>query len=394
MDMAATDGSISFYFFDIDDNLFFLPTKLYLWNAETRTEMAVTSGEFAAVKNELGRSGKWQAWAVGPETCRDFCDQPNVAAADPAFLRDLKAAVATGTAWQGPSWPLLVHAAKHQRPIACVTARGHEPAMIEAGLRELVTRRLLAAMPPILGLYTVTNPGVRKALGATDPAMTVPSIKKMAIRDAVATALQKYGAEPPHRFGMSDDDSNNVTLAISAMRDCKVKYPDKRFFVINTNLEEFVKLEIFPMAHPVTAASTGAGLLQDHPDQASALAMTSGGNVSVYVSNLDRAIDFYTNKLGLPLKSRVEGKWAEIDAGKGLVVGLHPARPPETVKAGTIGAISIELAASTSLDDVVVGLAARGVQFAGAIQNYPNVRLVSVKDPDNNAILLAQVLNH
>jgi catechol 2,3-dioxygenase-like lactoylglutathione lyase family enzyme len=392
--MPATDGSISFYFFDIDDNLLFLPTRLYLWNAETRTEMVVTSGEFAAVQNELGRSGKWQSWAIGPETFRDFRDQANVAAADQVFVRDLKTAVSTGTAWQGPSWPLLVHAAKHQRPIACVTARGHEPATIEAGLRELVSRGLLEAMPPILALYTVTNPGVRQALGATDPAMTVPSIKKMAIRDAVAKALQKYGAEPPHRFGMSDDDPNNVTLAISAMRDCKVKYPDKRFFVINTNHDEFVKLEIFPMDHPVTAGSTGAGLLQDHPGPASTLAMTSGGNVSVYVSNLDRAIDFYTNKLGLALKARIAGEWAEIDAGKGLVVGLHPARPPDTVKAGTIGAINIELAASTSLDDVVAGLAARGVQFAGAIQNYPNVRLVSVKDPDDNAILLAQVLNH
>ena len=392
--MPATDGSISFYFFDIDDNLLFLPTKLYLWNAETRTEMVVTSGEFAAVQNALGRSGKWQSWAIGPETFRDFRDQPNVAAADQVFVRDLKTAVSTGSAWQGPSWPLLVHAAKHQRPIACVTARGHEPGTIEAGLRELVSRGLLEAMPPILALYTVTNPGVRAALGASDPAMTVPSIKKMAIRDAVAKALQKYGAGPPHRFGMSDDDPNNVTLAISAMRDCKVKYPDKRFFVINTNHEEFVKLEIFPMDHPVTASSTGAGLLQDHRRQASALAMTSGGNVSVYVSNLDRAIDFYTNKLGLALKARIDGEWAEIDAGKGLVVGLHPARPPDTVKAGTIGAINIELAASTSLDDVVAGLAARGVQFAGAIQNYPNVRLVSVKDPDNNAILLAQVLNH
>ena len=392
--MPATDGSISFYFFDIDDNLLFLPTKLYLWNAETRTEMVVTSGEFAAVQNALGRSGKWQSWAIGPETFRDFRDQPNVAAADQVFVRDLRTAVSTGTAWQGPSWPLLVHAAKHQRPIACVTARGHEPGTIEAGLRELVSLRLLEAMPPVLALYTVTNPGVRAALGASDPAMTVPSIKKMAIRDAVAKALQKYGAEPPHRFGMSDDDPNNVTLAISAMRDCKVKYPDKRFFVINTNHEEFVKLEIFPMDHPVTASSTGAGLLQDHPRQESALAMTSGGNVSVYVSNLDRAIDFYTNKLGLALKARIAGEWAEIDAGKGLVVGLHPARPPDTVQAGTIGAINIELAASTSLDDVVAGLAARGVQFAGAIQNYPNVRLVSVKDPDNNAILLAQVLNH
>lgn len=262
--MPASDSSISFYFFDIDDNLLFLPTKLYLWNAETKAELVVSSGEFAEIQNDLGRKGKWQPWAVRAETFRDFRDQPDVAAADQAFMRDLNAALATGTTWQGPSWPLLVHAARHQRPIACVTARGHDPRTIEAGLGELAARGLIDAVPPIIGIYTVTNEGVRRALGAGDPAMTVPSVKKLAIRDAVAKGLQRYGAEPPHRFGMSDDDPNNVTLAISAMRDCKVQHPDKRFFVINTNRQEFVKLEIFPMAHPVTAGTSGAGLLSDH----------------------------------------------------------------------------------------------------------------------------------
>jgi hypothetical protein len=266
--MLSADGSISFYFFDIDDNLLFLPTKLYLWNAETRSEMAVSSGEFAAVQNDLGRKGKWQPWTARAETFRDFRDRPGVAPADQPFVRDVRTAVATGTAWQGPSWPLLVHAARNQRPIACVTARGHTPETIEAGLAELVQRGLIAAMPPIIGIYCVTNDAVRQALGASDPDMTVPSVKKIAIRDAVAKGLQRYGAAPPHRFGMSDDDPNNVTLAISAMRDCKTQYPDKRFFVINTNFQEFVKLEIFPMAHPVTASATGAGLLSDHPGAA------------------------------------------------------------------------------------------------------------------------------
>jgi hypothetical protein len=261
--MRAPDGSISFYFFDIDDNLLFLPTQLYLWNAETQQEMALTSGEFADVQGELGRPGKWHAWAVRPETFRDFRDLPGVAASQQTFVRDIRAAVESGKTWQGPSWPLLVHAAANERPIACVTARGHEPATIEAGLFALVKRGEIATVPPIVGLYAVSNPGVLKALGVTDPHMTVPSIKKIAIRDAVARGLQQYGAEPPHRFGMSDDDPNNVTLAISAMRDCKMKFPDKRFFVINTNREEFVKLEIFPMAHPVTAAATGAGVLRD-----------------------------------------------------------------------------------------------------------------------------------
>ena len=85
-------------------------------------------------------------------------------------------------------------------------------------------------------------------------------------RIAVDLAVERYGADHPHRFGMSDDDPQNVVLAISAMRDCKLRHPDKRFFVINTNRDEFVKLEIFDMDDPVTAARTGRSLLADTPD--------------------------------------------------------------------------------------------------------------------------------
>jgi catechol 2,3-dioxygenase-like lactoylglutathione lyase family enzyme len=389
---------VSFYFFDIDDNLLFLPTNLHLWNAEIQQEQALSSGEFAAVQNELGRPGKWQAWAVRAETFRDFRDRPDLPAAEQAFIKDLLAASAGLAPWRGPSWPLLVHAATKQRPIAMVTARGHEPATIEAGLHALVERGFLPGVPPILGIYTVTNEGVRERLGAGDPAMTIPSIKKLAIKDAVDRALAQYGSAPPHRFGMSDDDPNNVVLAVSAMRDCKLKYPDKRFFVINTNHEEYVKLEIFPMAHPVSAAATGEGLLRGdgqpgEPAAAAPATSIRGGNASVYISDMDRAVAFYTEALGLPLKTRIGGEWAEIDAGEGLVIGLHPARPPATPPPGAGGAINIELRVWQPLEQVVADLEGRGVRFNGPIQDYENVRLASFSDQDGNAILLAQVLN-
>jgi catechol 2,3-dioxygenase-like lactoylglutathione lyase family enzyme len=389
----ANGGDQSFYFFDIDDNLLFLPTSIYLWNAETRTEKPVSSGDFAAVQAMLGRPGPWQAWSIFEGTFRDFRDDPELLVEQQTFIRDLESALSGTVSWQGPSWPLLVHAANRNRAIAMVTARGHAPATIEAGLALLVTRGLLTAVPPILGIYTVSNPGVRKLVGADDPAMTVPSVKKRAIRHAVSVALERYGSNWPHRFGMSDDDPNNVVLAISAMRDCKQEHPDKRFFVINTNHEEYVKLEIFPMAHPVTGPAQGKALLADTPDAGASQAPSMGGNASIYVTDIDRAVDFFTTNLGFPLKVRVGTEWAEIDAGKGLVLGLHRARPPETVAAGTRGAINIELAVTRPMDDVVAELKARGVSFKGDILNYPAVRIATVLDPDNNEILLGQVLD-
>jgi hypothetical protein len=50
---------------------------------------------------------------------------------------------------------------------------------------------------------------------------------------------------------MSDDDPQNVSLIIRAMSECKQKYADKRFFVINTHMNEEVKLEVFPIDTPV-----------------------------------------------------------------------------------------------------------------------------------------------
>lgn len=394
--MGSSDQSMSFYLFDIDDNLCFLPTRLYLWNAESQMEQAVDSGEFARVQNYLGRSGEWQAWAIREETFRDFRDRPDVPPEEQTFVKDLLGAVETSSRWRGPSWPLLVHAAEKQRPIAMVTARGHEPTTIEAGLRALVARGLLPSLPPILGIYTVTNSGVRARLNAADPAMTVPSIKKLAIKDIVEKALALHGPELPHRFGMSDDDPNNVVLAISAMRDCKQKYPDKRFFVINTNHDEFVKLEIFAMTHPVTAAKTGESLLKENgkPEAGEKPPYPiSGGNASVYISNMDRAVAFYRDSLGLPLRTRIGDEWAELDAGHGLIIGLHPARPPATPLPGTSGAINIELRVIKPLEDVIASLQERGVTFNGPIQNYENVRLASFSDPDGNALLLAQVLH-
>src|SRR5262249_36848795 len=143
-----SDGSISFYFFYVDDNLLFLPTSLYLWNAETKTELAISSGEFASIQNDLGRNGKWQPWAARAETFRDFRDRPDLPAANQAFVRDLQKAVEGTAKWQGPSWPVLVHAAQDQRPIAGVTARGHDPKTIEAGIQRLVDIKLFAAQPP------------------------------------------------------------------------------------------------------------------------------------------------------------------------------------------------------------------------------------------------------
>lgn len=121
--------------------------------------------------------------------------------------------------------------------------------------------------------------------------------------------------------------------------------------------------------------------------------MIDGGNAAIYVSDMDQSIKFFTESLGLSLRLRIEDEWAEIDAGKGMVIGLHPARPPETVTPGTRGAIDIELNVTEPIDSVVDTLKKRGVVFDGPVKEYENVKVVTFKDPDANTIVLAEVLN-
>ena len=137
-------------------------------------------------------------------------------------------------------------------------------------------------------------------------------------------------------------------------------------------------------------SETLAGLLDWFGPASKEASLIRGGNASVYVSDMDRAVRFYSESLGLRLRTRIGNEWAEIDAGDGMVIGLHPAQPPATVKPATPGAINVELRVVGSLDDVVLTLKERGVPFQGSIAEYENVRLATFTDPDGNAILLAQ----
>ena len=120
--------------------------------------------------------------------------------------------------------------------------------------------------------------------------------------------------------------------------------------------------------------------------------MIKGGNASVYVTDIDRAVTFWTEAVGLPLKTRVGTTWAEIDAGDGLIIGIHQANPPDTVPAGQRGAVNIELKVTEPIEEVVAAMESRGVKFKGPILYYEAVNVASFYDPDWNVIELGQVL--
>ena len=107
------------------------------------------------------------------------------------------------------------------------------------------------------------------------------------------------------------------------------------------------------------------------------------GNATVYVSDLERAIDFYTGTLGLELRMRAGDHWAEVGT-EGLVIGLHPT--DGHIDAPGPWAIRIGLHVDGGLDAAVAELTSRGVDFDGPVMDGDPVRLAYFNDPDGNPL--------
>jgi predicted enzyme related to lactoylglutathione lyase len=101
--------------------------------------------------------------------------------------------------------------------------------------------------------------------------------------------------------------------------------------------------------------------------------------VWVPVDDMDRALKFYGETLGLDVTKRTE-EWSEIDAG-GLTIGLN-AR--EGTSAHADGGAVITFTPEGSIDDEVERLRGAGVDFTGGISDHPWGRIAPFKDTEGN----------
>lgn len=106
-------------------------------------------------------------------------------------------------------------------------------------------------------------------------------------------------------------------------------------------------------------------------------------SINVMVSDLERAITFYQEVLGLEVKARYGGHYAELQ-GPGLSLGLHPSEGPiDPGNALSIGFGVTEFATS------VKGLEGKGIAVR-VTQDGP-IRLAHFTDPDSTALFLAEL---
>ncbi len=110
------------------------------------------------------------------------------------------------------------------------------------------------------------------------------------------------------------------------------------------------------------------------------------GNVTIMVSDFDRAVAFYTQTLGFTLKNRYGNDWADVSA-PGVNIGLHPDGGHNKSR-GEALSIGFEVA---DLEQAMQELGGKGVQFPDGVRVAGYLREAAFADPDGTPLYLVQM---
>jgi catechol 2,3-dioxygenase-like lactoylglutathione lyase family enzyme len=108
--------------------------------------------------------------------------------------------------------------------------------------------------------------------------------------------------------------------------------------------------------------------------------------LTVMVSDMKRALEFYADTLGMARGPQYGDEWAEVDA-RGLRIGLHPGGKRPLSEHSRHFSIGLRV---DDLDTAVAALAAKGVAFQPTRQDRGS-RLANFTDPDGNPLYLIEL---
>ena len=122
--------AVKYYSFDWDDNLMYMPTKIYLLN-DKGNKVGMTTKDFAEFRDMVGKKlFKYNGHTiVGP--AKDAYIEFGVNY-DDQFLIDVMVSPT------GPVWDDFVEAINNGSIFSIITARGHTPSAIKQGIYKLI----------------------------------------------------------------------------------------------------------------------------------------------------------------------------------------------------------------------------------------------------------------
>ena len=110
-------------------------------------------------------------------------------------------------------------------------------------------------------------------------------------------------------------------------------------------------------------------------------------HVWFWTRDMDRAVSFYRDVVGLALISRYGDEWAEFDAG-GARLALHGAGERRELPHGGTAVFRVD-----DLDGSKLALEQKGVRFAEHVGEVEGrARFASFDDPDGNSVQIIEYL--
>jgi hypothetical protein len=126
--------TMKYYAFDWDDNLMYMPTKIYLKDDEGNS-VGMSTEDFAEYRTEVGKEPfDYKGHTIvgfDDEAFRDF-----KVPGDKQFMVDAMKAPT------GPAWDDFVEAVNNGSVFAIVTARGHTPNVLKSAVYNLIKRNM------------------------------------------------------------------------------------------------------------------------------------------------------------------------------------------------------------------------------------------------------------
>lgn len=111
----------------------------------------------------------------------------------------------------------------------------------------------------------------------------------------------------------------------------------------------------------------------------------------IVVKDLDKAIDFYTQTVGLQLKElHQEFRWAELSGPEGAILGIGEENGQSEIPAGGNAVITITV---EDMDKALEHFNSKGAKLIGEPLEIPgHVKMQTFTDRDGNTLQLVQKL--
>jgi hypothetical protein len=126
--------TMKYYAFDWDDNLMYMPTKIYLVD-EDGESVGMSTEDFAEYRSEIGK----EPFDYEGHTIVGYDDD---AFRDFKVTGDKKFIVDAMKAPTGPAWDDFVEAVNNGSIFAIITARGHTPSVLKNAVYNLIKRNM------------------------------------------------------------------------------------------------------------------------------------------------------------------------------------------------------------------------------------------------------------